>query len=159
SEESERQRRLDLLLRAVDIASELGSDAVSFWSGAPNDGAGPDTLMTRLVDGCLRLCDYATKRNVRLAFEPEPGMVIDTMERYAELAARVAHPAFGLTIDIGHLYCQDELPIADHLHRWRERLWNIHLEDMRRGVHDHLMFGAGEIDFPAVFRALREIGY
>ncbi len=30
---------------------------------------------------------------------------------------------------------------------------------MRRGVHDHLMFGEGEIDFPPILQALREVGY
>src|SRR5262245_53637329 len=30
----ERQRRLDFLFRAVDIAAQLGAGAVSFWSGA-----------------------------------------------------------------------------------------------------------------------------
>ena len=30
---------------------------------------------------------------------------------------------------------------------------------MRRGVHDHLMFGEGEIDFADVFRGLREVDY
>ena len=45
------------------------------------------------------------------------------------------------------------------MRRWRERLWNVHIEDMRRGVHDHLMFGEGEIDFGPVLRALEEIGY
>ena len=67
--------------------------------------------------------------------------------------------AFGLTIDIGHLHCLGETPIADQLKNWSSRLWNIHIEDMRAGVHDHLMFGAGEIDFGPVLRALREIDY
>ena len=30
---------------------------------------------------------------------------------------------------------------------------------MVRGVHEHLMFGQGTIDFPPVFAALREVGY
>ena len=30
---------------------------------------------------------------------------------------------------------------------------------MRRGVHDHLMFGEGEMDFGEVFTALKEIDY
>ena len=30
---------------------------------------------------------------------------------------------------------------------------------MRRGVHDHLMFGEGEVDFADVLPALEEIGY
>ena len=65
---------------------------------------------------------------------------------FAELARRVDRPAFGLTLDLGHLHCQGETPIAVHLERWRDLLWNVHVEDMRRGVHDHLMFGEGEID-------------
>jgi sugar phosphate isomerase/epimerase len=154
-----RKERLDFLQRAVDIAKCLNADAVSFWSGAPPDNGRWQGHLSRLVDGCLRLCDYATQRGVRLAFEPEPGMLIDTMERFAELRQRVDHPAFGLTIDIGHLHCQGETPIADHLRRWRDFLWNVHIEDMRRGVHEHLMFGEGEIDFGPVLRTLNEIGY
>jgi sugar phosphate isomerase/epimerase len=158
AEPSQRARRLDFLLQAVKIAHELGAGVVSFWSGAVE---GPPTAahLEHLVLYCKRLADYAAARNVRLAFEPEPGMLIDTMDRYAELAERVAHPAFGLTIDIGHLHCQGETPIADHLRRWRDQLWNVHIEDMRRGAHDHLMFGEGEIDFVPVLRALEEIGY
>ena len=62
-------------------------------------------------------------------------------------------------MDVGHLHCLGEVPIADRLRRWRDRLWNVHIEDMRRGVHDHLMFGEGEMDFREVLGALNEIGY
>jgi sugar phosphate isomerase/epimerase len=157
--EEGRAVRLDFLRLAVDIAADLGSDTVSFWSGAPDDGAPEEDLMTRLADGCRLLCDYAAARGVRLAFEPEPGMFIDTMSRFDELRRRVDHPAFGLTIDIGHLHCMGEVPIADQLRKWRHLLWNVHIEDMRRGVHDHLVFGEGEIDFAPVLGALDEIGY
>ena len=151
--------RLDFLKRAVDIARELDSEAVSFWSGTPDDSAPTEELMARLVDGCRRLCDHAAARNVRLAFEPEPGMFIATLAHFEDLRRRVDHPSFGLTIDIGHLHCLGEVPITDCLRRWRERLWNIHIEDMRQGVHDHLMFGEGEIDFPPILQTLAEIGY
>jgi sugar phosphate isomerase/epimerase len=156
---AQRDRRLDFLRRAVDVAGALGADAVSFWSGSARDPEPDAALMDRLVEGCRQLCAHAALRGVRLAFEPEPGMFIDTMARFAELHERVGHPLFGLTIDVGHLHCLGEVPIADHLRRWHERLWNVHIEDMRRGVHEHLMFGAGEIDFGAVLGALAEVGY
>jgi sugar phosphate isomerase/epimerase len=155
----ERAARLDFLKRCVDIAADLGADAVSFWSGTPTDDAPPSEFMSRLVDGCKRLADYAAERNVRLAFEPEPGMFIDTMDRFAELHARVNHPAFGLTVDIGHLMCNRELPVSKFLADWKHVLWNVHIEDMRAGVHDHLMFGEGEVDFDDVFAGLRAAGY
>jgi sugar phosphate isomerase/epimerase len=36
---------------------------------------------------------------------------------------------------------------------------NVQIDDMRRGVHEHLEFGTGEVDFPTVFQALKEIRY
>src|SRR5438067_1087296 len=71
---------------------------------------------------------------------------------------RVRHPLLGLTLDIGHLHCSNE-PIGPTLRQWKDVLWNVHIEDMCRGVHEHLMFGEGEIDFAEVLKTLREIDY
>jgi len=155
---SDAGRRLDFLKAAIDIAQELGSDAVSFWSGTPLEITEANRLRKSIVAGCKQLCSYAEARQVRLAFEPEPGMYVDTMKRYAWLHQRVDHPSFGLTLDVGHLHCLGEMPIREHLNRWRDCLWNVHIEDMRRGVHDHLMFGEGEMDFTEVRGGLEEIG-
>lgn len=154
-----RARRLDFLLRAADAAVALSADALSFWSGAPDDASPPDVLLDRLADGCRRLLDRAAPHSLRLAFEPEPGMFIDTLTRFATLLARVDHPLFGLTLDLGHMHCLGEVPIADHVRRWSARLANVHIEDMRRGVHDHLMFGEGEMAFEPILAALEDVGY
>lgn len=159
ADRSERQRRLEFLQAAIDMAAELGSGIVSFWSGSVREPSDEATLLARLVEGCQTLCEQAVRQQVKLAFEPEPGMFIDTMPRFADLHQAVAHPSFGLTLDIGHLHCLGEIPIADHVRHWQSWLWNIHIEDMRRGVHDHRMFGEGEIDFVPVLRTLQEIGY
>jgi L-ribulose-5-phosphate 3-epimerase len=162
---ADRRRRLDLLSRHVVLANRQtlhdrgGVGCVSFWSGTSTDDATHSELMNRLVDGCKRLADYAGDREIRLAFEPEPGMFIDTMDKFAELHSHVNHPAFGLTIDIGHLVCNRELPVSKFLAEWKHILWNIHIEDMRVGVHDHLMFGEGEVDFADVFAGLRAANY
>lgn len=155
----ERAIRLDFLKRCVDIAADLGAEAVSFWSGAADVPTPEGVLMLRLVDRCERLAEYAVQRRVRLAFEPEPGMFIDTLERFATFYEQLHHPALGLTIDIGHLVCQGEVPVSTHLVRWKDLLWNVHIEDMRRGYHEHLFFGEGEVDFADVFAGLRQAGY
>ena len=86
-------------------------------------------------------------------------MFVDTMARFDELLTRTSVPQLQLTLDIGHLHCLGETPIKDQVRRFGPRLANVHLEDMRAGVHEHLMFGAGEIDFPPVIQAFREVGY
>ncbi|MGL6095591.1 MAG: sugar phosphate isomerase/epimerase family protein, partial [Fimbriiglobus sp.] len=153
------ERRFGFLCGCVEIAARISADCVSFWSGTPTDDTFAPELMARLVDGCKRLADYAAAKNVRLAFEPEPGMFVDTMDKFAELHGKVNHPAFGLTVDVGHLVCNGELPVSEHLVRWKDWLWNVHIEDMRRGIHDHLMFGEGDVDFADVFSGLRAAGY
>jgi len=154
----QREYRLEFLKRAVWIAEALGADCVSFWSGRPTDDAPFEEWTNRLVAGCRALCDVADARNVHLAFEPEPGMLIDTTAGYLRLAQAIDHPRFGLTLDIGHLHCQAE-PIVETVRANGRRLRNVHIEDMRRGVHEHLMFGDGEIDFPAALQAIAESDY
>jgi L-ribulose-5-phosphate 3-epimerase len=36
---------------------------------------------------------------------------------------------------------------------------NVHIEDMRAGVHEHLMFGEGEMRFPPIIEALARAHY
>ncbi len=156
--------RIDFLKRCVDIAASLGSQAVSFWAGVVRDGVSRDEAMDRLSNGVSEVIQYAHQCRVPLAFEPEPGMLIETFDDFRELLARVeqtgaSSPRLGLCVDIGHVHCLEPRPIADYLIEWRDRILTIHIEDMKRGVHDHLKFGEGTIDFPPVLNALRSIDY
>ena len=155
----ERHRRSDFLMRAIKIAYELRADAVSFWSGAKPPEMSETQAMSQLIDECRRLIESAERYQMPLAFEPEPGMFIDTMDRFSELHAAVDHPLFGLTLDVGHVHCLNDGEIADHIKNWHAQLFNIHIEDMKKGKHDHLVFGEGEINFPPIINALKEVNY
>ena len=152
--------RVDLLVRAVRIAADLGAQAVSFWSGTAVDHAPEDVLWDRLVRGCEEVIRAAAARDVTLAFEPEPGMFVDTLDRYDRLAGLLGEPEhFGIMLDIGHCRCLEPLPVPDCVRRAGRRLAGVQIDDMRRGVHEHLEFGTGEIDFPPVLAALDDVGY
>ena len=151
--------RIEFLKRCIDIALALGSDAVSFWSGILRDDIPRDEAMFRLADGVREVLDFANVRGVRLAFEPEPGMLVQTFDDYRELLTLVDGPGFGLCVDIGHVHCLEPRPISEYLSEWRDRIYSIHIEDMAKGVHDHLPFGQGTIDFLPVIRTLRKINF
>lgn len=153
-------RRTDLLLRAVRIAGELQASAVSFWSGAAPHGLAESEAWDRLVSGCARVAEEAALRGVTVGLEPEPGMFVDTLDRYDALVRRLGGPGtLGLTLDIGHCRCLEPRPVADCVRRAGPALVNVQIEDMRRGVHEHLEFGEGEIDFPPVLCALAGTGF
>jgi L-ribulose-5-phosphate 3-epimerase len=155
----DRLRRIEFLKLAIDAAEFLGSDCVSLWSGVVRDSAPQKDVWDRLIPSLQEVLDYAAGRGVILGFEPEPGMFIDTMERFAELQQRLKAPHLKLTLDLGHLHCQGETPIAAQIAKWQSQIVNIHIEDMRAGVHEHLMFGEGEMDFPSILAALSAINY
>ena len=96
---------------------------------------------------------------MRLAFEPEPGMLIETMDQFERLHRAMNHDLLGLTLDVGHVHCLGDGELHAHARRWREVLYNVHLEDMRRGTHEHLFFGEGEINFTEVIAVLTAAGY
>lgn len=52
-----------------------------------------------------------------------------------------------------------EVSISDYFRRWQDQPWNIHIDDMRRGVHDHQMFGEGEFDFVPLLGARDKNGH
>ena len=154
-----RNRRVEFYRHAIRCAAELESDCVSLWSGVLRDETAHREATERLVAGLEQVLDEARGQGVVIGFEPEPGMLIDSMDRYRELLERIDAPNLRLTLDVGHLHCQGEVPVAGQIHRWSPRLVNVHLEDMRRGVHEHLMFGEGEIRFFPVLQALADVDY
>ncbi|MCW2638887.1 MAG: xylose isomerase [Dactylosporangium sp.] len=152
--------RVDFLRRAVAIGADLGAEAVSCWAGVRPVTVDPATAWDRLLAGCVELAAVAERAGVPLGFEPEPGMLVQTIADWQRLHAALGSPsAFGVTLDIGHCQCLEPLSVPECVAQVAEHLVNVQIEDMRRGVHEHLEFGAGEIDFPPVLRSLAEIGY
>jgi L-ribulose-5-phosphate 3-epimerase len=155
-----RGKRVRMLTRAVDVAAELGAPVVSMWSGAAPSNLTPSVAWERLLDGVERVLEHADRRGVRLGFEPEPGMFVERLDDFEALDRRLGHPdALGLTLDIGHCVCLEPESVPDCVRRGSKRLAHVHIEDMRRGVHEHLMFGDGELDLAVALSALTEIGY
>jgi L-ribulose-5-phosphate 3-epimerase len=160
SDPAERARRIEFTRRAIDVAAALGAGCVSLWSGVGRDAAPLDTFWNRLADGLSAILDHAASMGVAVAFEPEPGMVIDTLARTADLFARLGRPPhLRLTVDVGHLECMGEWPFVHRLQEWGGALANVHVDDMLACRHEHLPLGRGDVDLPAAIAALAAAGY
>ena len=158
AEPTGRRERLDFLVRCAEIAAEIGAGVVSIWSGHRPAECAEGDADHFLAEGVAALCVEAERLGVRVAFEPEPGMWVDTLAGWERLRDAVSHPALGLTLDVGHVPCTEPFPPAEAIERYRADLLNIHLDDVRDGVHDHLQIGEGEIAWPGVVAALDGFG-
>ena len=150
-----RARRVEFLNRAVDIAAILGSEAVSFWAGVPKPGVDHSEARRWLVDGLEQVVAHARAAGVTAAFEPEPGMLIETAAEWEALGVE----GLQLALDTGHCLVTQDIDPADAVRRYAGRLGTVALEDMRRGVHEHLPFGQGDMDVPSILVALEEVGF
>jgi L-ribulose-5-phosphate 3-epimerase len=158
--DDEPDTRVQFLYRAAEIAEDLGALSVSYWSGARPMGwdRGDDELFKRLAFHVERFEEACRNHGVRAALEPEPGMLIERMADYDRLAELLSFQP-GLTLDVGHLECMETGDEWEYIGRYREVLYNVQLDDMLPGVHRHLFFGEGSVNFREVFRALQETGY
>jgi sugar phosphate isomerase/epimerase len=159
AEASNRSRRIDFLKNQFFLAARLNATCLSFWSGRLDENITQQEADERLVAGIREVLPLAEKHKIPIAFEPEPGMYIQTMDDFQRIDQLIQNDWFQLTIDIGHLHCLGEVPIENAIRKWQDRLINIHIEDMKPGIHEHLMFGEGTIDFPPIFQALHEIQF
>ncbi|KQO66708.1 sugar phosphate isomerase/epimerase family protein [Methylobacterium sp. Leaf89] len=152
---SGRARRIGFLKRAVDIAAILQSEAVSFWAGVPKPGIDPDAARAWLREGLTEVVAYAAEQNVIACLEPEPGMLIETLDDYAALDL----PGLKLALDTGHCLVTGERDPAVAVGEFADRIGTVALEDMARGIHVHLPFGEGDMDVPGVLDALEAIRF
>lgn len=155
-----RAARTALLVTAVQVAADLGAHAVHCFSGVRPASTGEHAAWDLLGASLSPVLDAATQTGIPLAIEPEPGHLLESLADFHRLRTRLDdHPLFGLTLDIGHCQCLEPLSVAECVSAAGPWLRHVQIEDMRRGVHEHLPFGDGEIDFPPVLAALDATGY
>lgn len=150
-----RARRIDFLTRALEVAADTGADAMSFWAGVPKPGVAAADARGWLEHGAAEIARRAEQLGAVAALEPEPGMLIETVDDWRALAI----PGLRLALDTGHCLVTGERDPAATVREFAAHLGTVSIEDMKRGVHIHLPFGEGDMDLPGVLQALRDVQF
>ena len=150
-----RARRVDFLTRALTVVAETGGEAMSFWAGVPKPGVTREQARGWLLEGVEQVVQVAQAMGVTAALEPEPGMLVETVDDWRALGM----PGLALALDTGHCLVTGEREPAAAVAEFAAVLGTVTIEDMKRGAHVHLPFGEGDMDVPGVLRALEGIGF
>ncbi len=155
-----RRIRVEHTKRCLTLARELGAACITTEPGGPVEpGASWSKALALFVEEIKPVAEHAEKEGVLLLVEPEPGLLLETMDQFLEFRQLLDSPAVGLNFDIGHAFCVGDDP-ATTIPRLAEHIRHIHLEDIAvTRVHQHLVPGDGAIDFTATLRAIRSIDY
>ena len=150
-----RALRIEFLDRAMQVVAETQGEAMSFWAGAAKPGVDAIQAHEWLRAGIRAVVERARTLGVHAALEPEPGMLIETLDDFVA----VDMPGLRLALDTGHCLVTGERDPAAAVLEFAGRIGTVTIEDMKRGEHIHLPFGEGDMDIPAVLRALIQIGF
>ncbi len=156
-----RARRVDFLRHCLDVCAECGGETVSFWAGVPRPSVDRREAWEWLVAGVAQVVALAADRGVAASLEPEPGMLVETVDDWRRLRAALgtAAPLLRLALDTGHCLATGDRDPAHAVRECAADLGTVAVEDVRRGVHEHLPFGEGDMDTKSVLRALTDIGF
>ncbi len=131
---------------------------------------------TTFADGTERIARAVREdTGLRTVFHPHCGGYVETAEEIDQLMARTHASLVGLVLDTGHIMYGGGDPLAV-LDKHRSRVWHVHFKDCDQAVAARARreglgylaavraqlfceLGAGEVDFAAVVKKLRETDY
>lgn len=157
-----RARRLDLLQRAIRICALCGGEAVSLFSGRPLRNVSQANAGVWLLDGLSQIADAGAEAGVKIALEPAPGHMVATLDDFVtvrEALKQATSSSLTLALDLGHCLVTNEREPHFAVKEFAAVLGSVTIEDMKRGVHEHLPLGKGDMEIPTVLAALEDVGY
>lgn len=153
-----RRWRIDYSKAAIDLAARLGAPCISVTSGMPGSGGPPEQGLELFVDSLRDICAHAQQNGIRVGIEYEPGLLVERASEARTVIERVGSPQLGVNLDIGHSYLDGEAP-EEAIEQLTGRIWNVHVEDIAKRKHYHLVPGLGDLPFQRYFKALRQADY
>ena len=155
---AQREKTVDYMKRVVTLAKECEGQIITLVPATVGkvvaDGT-PDEEWKWLVEGIKEVYAHSEKAGIRIAIEP-----LNRFETYlinrgdqALALANAVGPNCGICLDLFHMNIEE----ADILQAFRTakgRIFDIHIADNNRFAP-----GMGTLDFPAIVKTIKEVGY
>jgi sugar phosphate isomerase/epimerase len=153
-----RADRSELIFKTLGFAREIGAKNISITSGRCLGGMPPEKAAGQFAESIRPILDRADKLGIDVGIECEPGLFLEYSEELADWISRLNHPRLGANLDIGHSQVLGE-NLSAAIHRLKNRIWNLHVEDIPGRKHYHLIPGEGTLPWGEVIGALKAINY
>ena len=163
---AERERAEQLVRNQLDAAAFLGCDTILILPGMVSGlgAAEPvvpyDIVYERAQAALVRLAEYAEKKRVTIGIENVWNKFLLSPMEMRDFIDRVNSRWVAAYFDVGNVvrdgYPEQWIRILGH------RIAKVHFKDYKRAIgtiNGFVELLAGDVDFAAVIRALREIGY
>lgn len=163
---AERERAEQLVRKQLDAAAALGCDTILILPGMVSGLSAADPVVPyeivyeRAQAALLRLAEYAEKKRVTIGIENVWNKFLLSPMEMRDFIDRIGSQRVAAYFDVGNVvrdgYPEQWIRILGH------RIAKVHFKDYKRAIGTISGFVellAGDVDFAAVMRALREVGY
>jgi sugar phosphate isomerase/epimerase len=153
-----REETVTQLRETLALAHDVGAPMMLVTAGKQHPLIAPDPgyLWDLVAQGLEALLVDCERLDVTLGLE-NGWTVIDRAEQMVRIVAELRHPRLRLVYDVANGAMVE--PVLDGLERTAPHLAMVQLSDTREARWGHDRIGTGMIDFAAVTRKVREIGF
>jgi len=155
-DEKLRSWRIKYTKQAIDLADFLESKSISITSGLCNL-KNYDVTLELFRDSLIEIGEYAEKKNVLIAIEYEPYLLIDNSKKVWKLLSN-DFKNIGLNLDTCHAEVIGE-NLSEIISTFGKNIFHTHISDCKNNVHFHLLPGLGNINFKEMYDSLKKIEY
>ncbi len=173
-----KQKQLDYFAKCAQAAKALGASTISCiipgpFGAKPNRAGSPSEKTTsnlpddynwqkdwdNYVSQMSKACDIAADVGLRIALECFPQSLCSTPHAMLKVLEDVNKPNFGIQLDTAHLMNQ-RIDVETAIYMLGgDRIFNVHAKDSDGLTRGNLPCGVGLVDYTAVIRALKNVGY
>lgn len=158
SDRAIRTAQAEFVAGSLRVARILGAYAVNVHGGSkPRAETDWDRTAAVAAETIRPVAKIAESLKLQLSVEMQMNSLVETPDHAERFIRLINYPAVGLTVDTGHLAAQGLDPAAA-IERFGPLVRHVHLRDAKPG-NIQVRPGDGLVDFAAVGRALRKIGY
>lgn len=180
-DEAVRQNEVAMLKRVIDMTRILGGESVRIYGGAFKDEETDPTgqKLAQLVKSLRECGDYAAQFGIHLSIENHFGTMATTAHRTMEVIDAIHHPNVGILYDQANLAFFPAEEYEEAIELQKDHIFYVHVKDLvyrggkpqkfRSDSVSHISEeirtvyskfpGDGVLDWPAILRKLRDVGY
>ena len=151
-----RDWRIGYTKQAIDLAEILNSKFISITSGLDNV-ENSEVCLKLFEDSLTQIGEYAEKKNVLIAIEYEPYLLVDSSAKVWKLLSD-DFKNIGLNLDTCHAEVIGE-NLSEIISTFGKKIFHTHISDCKNNIHYHLLPGEGTINFQQMYDSLNKVSY
>lgn len=140
--------------RNIKVAEKLGCNHISISSGPLKKDESRNKLIDTFFYNLNTALEYLPD-GINLGIELEPGHIIQCLNDYSIIFNTFKKKNLGINLDVGHLYCAGNT-IEEAFEKYSDKIFHIHLEDIKDLQHFHLILGDGNLPLKGILSFLQK---